>query len=291
MALKNAKAVLSVALCACLLSGCGEASSPAQALPPQGGETSVSSAADSVRTDDSAAAQGNSSDVDAISNPPAADSGGEASQSAGAQPTDANPEPPLSEADRQTPAPDFLTEEQQLLYRRAYKMMLIRVGTYVIDSTDFFPYDAPDTSLTDEDSVVLDGFSYAPALHRYQSWDLFYDTLKSIFTEEFLQESYICSDGYTYFRPVDGRMYYLPAERGYSSGYALDTTKMEFALLKRGPDQIDIQVTATYATDETGSQAFRQAWLEGLVSNTKTYTITLQRERNGWRFSQFDVPF
>ena len=282
---EKVKALLSAALCACLLSGCGEASSPAQALPPQGGGASVSAAADSAQGDDSTAAQGPLSGADAISNPPAA------SQPAGAQPADANPEPPLSEADRQTPAPDFLTGEQQLLYRRAYKMMLIRVGTYVIDSTDFFPCDTPDTSLTDGDSVVLDGFSYAPALHRYQSWDLFYDTLKSIFTEEFLQESYICSDGYTYFRPVDGRMYYLPAERGYSPGYAPDTTKMDFALLKQGPDQIDIQVTATYATDETGSQAFRQAWLEGLVSNTETYTITLQREGDGWRFSQFDVPF
>lgn len=48
-------------------------------------------------------------------------------------------EPPLTEQDAQIPTPDFLTEEQKQLYLRAYKMMLVRAGTYIIDDTQFSP--------------------------------------------------------------------------------------------------------------------------------------------------------
>lgn len=212
-------------------------------------------------------------------------------ESEGEMSIDVNLEPPLSEQDLKMPTPDFLTEEQQLLFRRAYKMMITRIGTYAIDSTEYFPCDTPDTVRTYEDQLIIDGNSYAPALNHYQSWDLFYKTLDSIFTEDFLENEYLSSEGTIYFRPVEGRLYYLPTERGFSAGFSQDTTQMDFVLLQETPSQIDIQVTATYAVDETGSQAFRQAWLDGLVSKTKTYTITLKQENGGWRFSQFDVPF
>lgn len=48
-------------------------------------------------------------------------------------------EPPLSEQDLQVPVPEFLTAEQQVVYQRAYKMMLVRAGTYLIDDTQYFP--------------------------------------------------------------------------------------------------------------------------------------------------------
>ena len=260
---------LAALLCVCLLVGCGDASSSAAA--PQPSDT-VSLSQEAPSTD--AAPQSEPSPEP--ENTPS---------------TDAAQEPPLSQQDLQVPAPDFLPEDLQMLYRCAYKMMIIRIGTYAIDATNFFPCDTPDTSLTYWDQLTIDGKSYAPALNHYQSWDLFYTTLDSIFTKEFLETSYLSSDGTVYFRPVDGRLYYLPTERGFAPAYDQDTTKMDFVLLNKTPDQIDIQVTATYAVDENANQAFRQAWLDGLVSNTETYTISLQRQENGWRFSQFDVPF
>lgn len=271
-------------LAACLLAGCG---APAQESPASSAAPSPTPAAGSAAVDSSVPAA--TAAPSPTAPPEAPDTESAAAQ--GESTTDEPTEPPLSEQDLQVPAPDFLPEDLQLLYRRAYKMMVVRIGTYAIDVTDYFPCDTPDTSLTYWDQLTLDGHSYAPALNHFQSWDLFYNTLDSIFTKEFLETDYLSSGETVFFRPVEGRLYYLPTERGTSAGYDQDTTKMDFVLLNESPDQIDIQVTATYAVDETGSQAFRQAWLDGLVSNTKTYTISLLHEERGWRFSQFDVPF
>ena len=200
-------------------------------------------------------------------------------------------EPPLTEQDAQIPTPDFLTEEQKQLYLRAYKMMLVRAGTYIIDDMQVFPCDTPDTTRTQADTVTLDGCDYTPALHRYRNWDFFYATLRDIFTKGFLADTYLSSDGFCYFRSVDGDMYYLLTERGMAAGYDLATTTMTFTKQEETDEKIVIGVTAVYATDDSGSQAFRQAVQDGLISDTTSYTITLVREVGGWRFASFDVPY
>lgn len=86
-------------------------------------------------------------------------------------------------------------------------------------------------------------------------------------------------------------MYYISTERGFDPGYNQDSTLMDFSLQEDTADRIVIQVTATYAIDESSNQAFRQAVLDGLISNTKNYSITLVQSDDGWRFSQFDVPY
>ena len=170
-------------------------------------------------------------------------------------------------------------------------MMLVRAGTYLIDDTQYFPCESPDAGRTQTDTVTVDGYDYTPALNRYRNWDMFYAALRDIFTRDFLDDSYLASDGYCLFRPIDGRMYYLPTERGFAAGYNQVTTTMTFTKLEETDEKIAIRVTAVYATDDTGSQAFRQAVQDGLVSDTSTYTITMVREVGGWRFAQFEVPF
>lgn len=215
----------------------------------------------------------------------------DASTASGSLSSDIKDKPYLSSQDLQVPVPDFLTDEQKLLYLRAYKMMLIRIGTYAIDDTQYFPCDNPDTTRTYTDTISVDGYEYTPALNHYRQWDSFYSTLRSIFTESFLDSDYLSSDGVTYFRPIEGNMYYISTERGFDPGYNQDSTLMDFSLREDTPDRIVIQVTATYAIDESSSQVFRQAVLDGLISNTKNYSITLVRGDDGWRFSQFDVPY
>lgn len=213
------------------------------------------------------------------------------STASGSASSDIKDEPYLSSQDLQVPVPDFLTDEQKLLYLRAYKMMLIRIGTYAIDDTQYFPCDNPDTTRTYTDTISVDGYEYTPALNHYRQWDSFYSTLRGIFTEGFLDSGYLSFDGVTYFRPIEGNMYYISTERGFDPGYNQDSTSMDFTLQEETPDKIVIQVTATYAIDESSSQAFRQAVLDGLISNTKNYSITLVRSDDGWRFSQFNVPY
>lgn len=213
------------------------------------------------------------------------------STASGSASSDIKDEPYLSSQDLQVPVPDFLTDEQKLLYLRAYKMMLIRIGTYAIDDTQYFPCDNPDTTRTYTDTISVDGYEYTPALNHYRQWDSFYSTLRGIFTEGFLDSDYLSFDGVTYFRPIEGNMYFFSTERGFDPGYNQDSTSMDFTLQEETPDKIVIQVTATYAIDESSSQAFRQAVLDGLISNTKNYSITLVRSDDGWRFSQFNVPY
>lgn len=213
------------------------------------------------------------------------------STASGSASSDIKDEPYLSSQDLQVPVPDFLTDEQKLLYLRAYKMMLIRIGTYAIDDTQYFPCDNPDTTRTYTDTISVDGYEYTPALNHYRQWDSFYSTLRGIFTEGFLDSDYLSFDGVTYFRPIEGNMYYISTERCFDPGYNQDSTSMDFTLQEETPDKIVIQVTATYDIDESSSQAFRQAVLDGLISNTKNYSITLVRSDDGWRFSQFNVPY
>ena len=82
------------------------------------------------------------------------------STASGSASSDIKDEPYLSSQDLQVPVPDFLTDEQKLLYLRAYKMMLIRIGTYAIDDTQYFPCDNPDTTRTYTDTISVDGYEY-----------------------------------------------------------------------------------------------------------------------------------
>lgn len=283
-----AKVVLPITLSAFLLTGCQSpstsVSSPSLSQPSSAPPATTSpmpeKAASSTPTVENSqdTSESESSNIDA-------------STASGSASSDIKDEPYLSSQDLQVPVPDFLTDEQKLLYLRAYKMMLIRIGTYAIDDTQYFPCDNPDTTRTYTDTISVDGYEYTPALNHYRQWDSFYSTLRSIFTESFLDSDYLSSDGVTYFRPIEGNMYYISTERGFDPGYNQDSTLMDFSLREDTPDKIVIQVTATYAIDESSSQAFRQAVLDGLISNTKNYSIALVRGDDGWRFSQFDVPY
>ena len=168
--------------------------------------------------------------------------------------------------------------------------MLVRAGTYLIDDTQYSPREPGRRP-------HADGYCHCRRVRLHAraeplpEWDMFYAALRDIFTRDFLDDSYLASDGYCLFRPIDGRMYYLPTERGFAAGYNQVTTTMTFTKLEETDEKIVIRVTAVYATDDTGSQAFRQAVQDGLVSDTSTYTITMVREVGGWRFAQFEVPF
>ena len=56
-----------------------------------------------------------------------------------------------------------------MVYQRAYKMMLVRAGTHLIDDTQYFPCESPDTGRTHTDTVTVDGYDYTPALNRYRN--------------------------------------------------------------------------------------------------------------------------
>ena len=133
-----AKIVFPITLSAFLLTGCQlppaavsssslsqpfTVTAPATASPAP---TEPASSASTVENPQDVASESESSNIDA-------------STASGSASSDIKDEPYLSSQDLQVPVPDFLTDEQKLLYLRAYKMMLIRIGTYAIDDTQYFP--------------------------------------------------------------------------------------------------------------------------------------------------------
>ena len=214
-----AKVVLPITLSAFLLTGCQSpstsVSSPSLSQPSSAHPATTSpmpeKAASSTPTVENPqdTSESESSNIDA-------------STASGSASSDIKDEPYLSSQDLQVPVPDFLTDEQKLLYLRAYKMMLIRIGTYAIDDTQYFPCDNPDTTRTYTDTISVDGYEYTPALNHYRQWDSFYSTLRGIFTEGFLDSDYLSFDGVTYFRPIEGNMYYISTERGFDPGFNID---------------------------------------------------------------------
>lgn len=178
---KCIKAVLAVFLCSCLLAGCSsQTHTEAEPTASPAAETAVQSTAAPVP--EAAPEELDLEDQIALS-------------------------PPMSQQDLEVPVPDFLPEELQQLYLRAYKMYWIRVGTYAIDSPDLFPTDTPDTTKTYQDEVEIEEEIYHPAVNYFQNWNLFYGTLQDIFTQELLENEYLTSNGMVYFRPVEGRLY------------------------------------------------------------------------------------
>lgn len=262
---KLIKAVLAVFLCGCVLAGCSSQTHTEA-------EPTASPAAESTTQPTTAPTP--------EATPEELDLGAQIAMS-----------PPMLQKDLEVPVPDFLPEELQQLYLRGYKMYRIRIGTYIIDSPDEFPTDTPDTTKTWKDEVEIEGKIYHPAVNYFQNWDLFYGTLQNIFTQELLENEYLTSNGMVYFRPVEGQLYYMATERGMNPLYNEDTTVMEFSLLSQTDTEIKIQVTARYAVDERASPAMQEAFAQGLVSDARTYEITLERGEVGWRFSAFVIPF
>lgn len=169
-----AKVVLPITLSAFLLTGC-QSPSTSVSSPSLSQPSSAPPATTSPMPEKAA------SPTPTVENPQdtseSESSNIDASTASGSASSDIKDEPYLSSQDLQVPVPDFLTDEQKLLYLRAYKMMLIRIGTYAIDDTQYFPCDNPDTTRTYTDTISVDGYEYTPALNHYRQWDSFYSKL------------------------------------------------------------------------------------------------------------------
>lgn len=190
------------------------------------------------------------------------------------------PEPPyVSEYGHQTPyTPDFLSEDQKDLFRRADKMYAAFVTSVIeIENEDSFPI------LENDEFEKLPwvpiekyGINFYPANGRYHSWEFLDETLHSLFTDDFIQQHFYTSSGYINILNVDGRTYYATAARGYIPGYDEDIP-WDFSLSYADDDYIRFTISASYSNAEP-----------------KTYSIAnivMINTDSGWRFSYFDSVY
>ena len=198
-------------------------------------------------------------------------------------------EPPLTEEDMRLAVPDFLTEEQQLLYRRAHSLYQHMFDGETTGIDDAFPAAG---GQTEYDEYTPDGsdYTYICSHSRWQSWADFDRVIHALFTDTFWSA---CNDdgNAPIYIEHDGRLFILDC--AYGDQYYNSNIPDEFTLTARTDDRIDFTVTAHYSYpyprwDETDDE--RDKRLETSYEYTRTYPVTLIYTDAGWRFDAFTTP-
>ena len=194
-------------------------------------------------------------------------------------------EPPLQEADWAIAVPDFLTEEQQLLYRRANNLYShTRLGTDIE-----YAGNAPD--LSQYETVQIGEDSYYVSKGPYQNWDDFRAVMCSVFTEDYWKRF---TDN-TSLREYNGQLCFLDTAMGV--GYFYDKTSTDtFSLESKTDTEIHFTLIGHYAGPWTQDEINTTG--EELHYYTLEFPMLLILTENGWRFDEFhsalleeDYPF
>lgn len=185
-------------------------------------------------------------------------------------------EPPLDERSLSISVPDFLDEEQQLLYRKAYRLYDAMFGgnSGGIDLPRI--PEQPELPPMDSDTVTWAGNEYVVSTGRYSNWNDFVMVIHSVYTNEFW-EGMNQLNGVDRYINIDGRMCYLNLGRGSGRLYLGQPDKFE--LVSKTDDSIIFMLIGHY----------RKEMEDG--GNSEDYTIDfpikLVRTENGWRFDEF----
>lgn len=196
---------------------------------------------------------------------------------------------PLDDAARLRAAPDFLTAEQQTLYRQAFALYSAMFDGETTGIDDAFPAAG---GQTEYDEYTPDGsdYTYISSHSRWQSWTDFDRVIHALFTDTFWSA---CNDdgNAPIYIEHDGRLFILDC--AYGDQYYNSNIPDEFTLTARTDDRIDFTVTAHYSYpyprwDETDDE--RDKRLETSYEYTRTYPVTLIYTDAGWRFDAFTTP-
>ena len=187
-------------------------------------------------------------------------------------------EPPVLEPYFHDPMPDFLTEEQKVLYCCAQTLYnILRGSTLFID--DFPKKDGTPFTPGYGEGFYIERYGldmrYYVSTGRYAKWDDFVAMGQSVFTDDYFKK---LSDG-TFFED-NGKTCYLDAERGGPWGYVPEFAPDTFTLLSQTETQIDFIVTAYYF------DSFHPT--KDDIPEEISFPIQLVLTENGWRFSYFD---
>lgn len=194
---------------------------------------------------------------------------------------------PLDEYAQAAPVPDFLDEDQQLLYRQTYSLYshIFGANTEEVDSwpgNTGFNYDYQNPYSPDGVS------SYVPATGLYANWADFEEAVLSVFTRDFWNSRNGAGGTDTYINH-EGILFYQPAARGNNgnNGNFPET----FRLVERTEESITF-VTTAYYTEHPGDVPAEgwDAYLRSHWDYTQDFPIRMVKTDRGWRFDQFYCP-
>ena len=183
----------------------------------------------------------------------------------------------VAEADCEVP--DFLTEEQQTLYRKAYTAYKqFTLYTDGFGSTEYNP-----VTMEEYDNSFYVGNGSITTWKNYET------AMLGLFTPDYLEELNLMvielEDGttlrYAHFADYQGQLAFSDGARGSNITYLGPDT---FELISQTEDEIRFYVIGTYQ-DYVENEA-GELVQEGEITQQK-YEIVLTHTENGWRFSQF----
>lgn len=165
--------------------------------------------------------------------------------------------------------PEFLTADQQELYRAAYYLY------YHFDVSSGFAFDT-----IDENSpfIVGDtGRSYYQDT-GFANYSAFRTALDCVFTSNFADS--LIDKYQNYIKGDDGLLYFSFGDRGGNIFYK----SSEFSQISETADEIRFQLIGHY--DEAGPGGSRQQ-----QPYTETCEVKLVNTENGWRFAGFAMAY
>ena len=193
---------------------------------------------------------------------------------------------PLDEYAQAT-VPDFLDEDQKLLYRQALVMYahIFGANTEEVDNwpgNTGFNYDYQNPYSPDEVS------SYVPATGLYANWADFEQAVLSVFTQDFWTSRNGAGGTYTYINH-DGILFYRPAARG--SGGCNDNFPPTFRLVEKTDDTLSFIMTGYYSDSrpffDSATNEEITAWLAAGWEYSIEFPMRMVRTDRGWRFDEF----
>ena len=196
------------------------------------------------------------------------------------------PEPPVPQwVVDQVAVPDFLNEEQLLLYRRAYTAAQFLL-TGCTENVDDFPLangstPAPQPERSYE-QVQLNGVPYQISVGRYARWDDFEGMMDSIFTPGCKQSLLTpCEDcPPTFTATEDGALCFQSAGAGCNLFYEAAGLPDAFELLLESDTRLDFKVIGHYLDEEREEPVYTEEFLISMLLTPK-----------GWRLDEFHLPY
>lgn len=194
---------------------------------------------------------------------------------------DVRENPPLDGKSLSAAVPDFLDEEQQFLYRRAYCVYNHLFG---LNSEDFEHWTEADEWYRYEiGEMEYRGVPYTRALGRYAKWEDFDALVHSVFTDEFWEER----NQHRYVN-FDGTLFFIYGSKG---GYYYNKNFPDtFTLVSKTEDEICFTLTGHYSSPwprEGETYEDRDKRLESGWDYTWDFPVRMVRTEDGWRFDEF----
>lgn len=193
---------------------------------------------------------------------------------------------PLDDYALAAPIPDFLDQEQQLLYRQTYALYghIFGANTEEVDNwPGHIGYGFGDGAV-----IEREGGYYVPATGLYANWADFEQAVLSVFTQDFWNSRNGTGSSKLYINE-GGTLYYQAAARGSSGGNP--NFPETFRLVEKTDDTISFIMTGYYSDPRpyygSASDAKIEAWLAAGWESSIEFPMRMVKTENGWRFDEF----